>query len=194
VTASLAALASFVAALDRAGVHFFVGGAVASSTHGLMRSTEDLDIAAELEAAQVDPLVKELQSEFDVDDEAVRDAVKRRRPCNIYFRAEFTRIDLYVLANTPFNRSQMSRRVVLDIPGIARRVPLASPEDVVLKKLDWYRQGHEVSQRQWKDVLGVLVVQGPRLDAAYLKAWAHELDVEGLLDRALAEASLPLPR
>ena len=64
---------------------------------------------------------------------------------------------------------------------------MATPEDTVLAKLVWYRQGDEISDRQWRDILGVLVVQGERLDLAYMRRWAASLDVSDLLERALAE-------
>ncbi len=69
-----------------------------------------------------------------------------------------------------------------------RTAYIASAEDTVLTKLEWYRMGGEVSDRQWRDVLGVLKVQGKRLDLAYLRRWATELGIADLLERALAEA------
>ena len=64
---------------------------------------------------------------------------------------------------------------------------VASPEDTILAKLEWYRLGDEISDRQWRDILGVLAVQGDRLDFAYMRQWAATLDVSDLLERALDE-------
>ena len=72
----------------------------------------------------------------------------------------------------------------------APALDLASPEDVILAKLDWYQQGGGVSERQWRDVQGVLRVQSAVLDLAYLRRWSIALDLEGLLERALTEAGV----
>jgi hypothetical protein len=70
------------------------------------------------------------------------------------------------------------------------RVYLSSPEDVILHKLEWYRLGGGVSDRQWGDVLGVLKVQGEALDFGYLRQWAGELGLTELLAAALRDAGL----
>jgi hypothetical protein len=67
---------------------------------------------------------------------------------------------------------------------------LSSAEDAVLAKLEWYRMGGEVSERQWNDLLGILKVQGTALDLPYVRHWAADLQVTDLLERALAEAHL----
>jgi hypothetical protein len=65
---------------------------------------------------------------------------------------------------------------------------VTSPEDIILAKLEWYRMGGEVSERQWRDVLGVLKTRQGELDLSYLGKWAKELGVSDLLERALSEA------
>ena len=67
---------------------------------------------------------------------------------------------------------------------------LASPEDVVLRKLEWYKAGGAVSERQWLDVLGVVKVQAQVLDYAYLRQWAEQLELTDLLDQALRDAGV----
>ena len=83
----------------------------------------------------------------------------------------------------------MPRRLAPRLPPVA--VSTSSAEDTVLAKLQWYRDGGGVSDRQWNDVLGVLKVQGTTLDRAYLEDWARELGLADLLRRALEDAGLP---
>ena len=67
-------------------------------------------------------------------------------------------------------------------------VYISSAEDNILSKLEWYRLGGEVSDRQWRDILGVIKTQGERLDLTYLRQWAAALNVTDLLEKALLEA------
>jgi hypothetical protein len=68
-----------------------------------------------------------------------------------------------------------------------------SPEDILLQKLDWFRRGGGVSDRQWRDVLSILIVQGDRLDQTYLRSVAAESGLTDLLERARREAADPRP-
>ncbi len=89
----------------------------------------------------------------------------------------------------PFDQAQFERRVAQVIATEPERTAyVASAEDIVLAKLERFRIGGEVSERQWRDVLGVLKVQGERLDQDYLRRWADALNVSDLLERALSEA------
>jgi hypothetical protein len=97
--------------------------------------------------------------------------------------------DVFVSKRDPFDVKQLERRrleIVSRDPE--RSAYMASPEDIVLSKLRWYRQTNERSERQWSDVLGVLSVQTDKLDLEYLKHWAIELGVSDLLERALSES------
>lgn len=186
-----AALREVSAALDRLRVRHYVGGSFASSVHGLGRASLDVDIVAELDRQHVAALVAALAPAFYLDEERVTRAIDRRSSFNVIHLRSAVKIDLFVASGRPFDDQAMSRahaRPLTDEPTPSQ-VPVASAEDTVLAKLEWFRKGGEVSQRQWLDVLGVLAVQSEALDRGYLNRWATDLGVSDLLERALAEAS-----
>jgi hypothetical protein len=185
----LAAVTPVIDALDRLGVPYSVVGSVASSAHGVARASIDADLVADLREAHVGALVTALLPDYYVDRDAALDAVKRRSMFNAIHLATMLKVDIYVLTGRPFDRESFARSGpgALD-PTSARRYILATPEDVVVHKLEWYRAGGEVADRQWSDIVGVLRVQAGALDLGYMRRWAAALGVEDLLDRAVNDA------
>lgn len=176
-------------ALDECGLHYVVGGSVASSLSGEPRSTLDVDVVVAIRAADVEPLLAALGDDFHADAEAVRRAVRRRSSVNVFHHATSTKVDLFMLGGSPLDEQALSRRVRVQVAADPDRfLYVYTPEDILLQKLRWYRLGGEVSDRQWRDVLGIIVVQGEDLDDAYLQSGADLLNVTDLLDRALQEA------
>lgn len=181
-----------VAAFDAAGIRYFLGGSVASALYGEARSTRDVDFVAAMLPSHVEPFVAALGTDFYADANAIQTAVATRRSFNLIHLDTMVKADIFVFKAEPFGRSQFARRVGKQLsPDDSTSIYVASPEDTVLAKLQWYRDGGGVSDRQWNDVLGVLKVQGPTLDRGYLVEWARELGVTDLLRRALNDAGLP---
>ena len=176
-------------ALDQCGLRYVVGGSLASSVSGEPRSTLDVDLVVAISAADVDSLVAALGDDFYADAEAVQRAVRQRSSVNVFHRATSTKVDLFVLGGSPLDEQALNRRVRLQVATDPDRfLYVYTPEDTLLQKLRWYRLGGEVSDRQWRDVLGIVAVQGRALDDSYLRSGADLLAVTDLLDRALREA------
>lgn len=174
-------------ALERVGVRYFVGGSVASSVHGAPRFTRDLDVVVDLSEAQVPAFVAAAGPDFDIDEESLREEAQRRGSWNIFHTPSMLKIDLFFLKGDPFSTSQLARRVALETaPG--QKVFFASPEDTILRKLLWHREGNESSGQQVPDVVGIMKMKRGELDANYLEHWAARLGVTDLLARARAMA------
>jgi len=191
-TELLMAVGRVVAAFDALGVDYLVGGSVASSVFGEPRQTVDANILARLLGRHVDPLVQRLANEFYAEPTSIVGAIEAQSCFNLIHLETMTKVDVFVRWRDPFGESQFTRRQK-KLVGQSSPLELffASPEDTILAKLEWYRKGGLVSDRQWRDLLGVLKVQAGRLDQAYLRKWAGKLEVADLLKRALGEAGLP---
>ena len=188
----IAAMLAVVQVLDRHGIEYLVGGSMASATYGIYRPTQDIDLVADLRPEHVESWVGELASEFYVDAGAVRAAIHARGSFNAIYLPTMDKIDVFVVEPIPWAREEMRRRQVQHIKSEhgAAEVWFASPEDLVLQKLRWFRMGGETSERQWHDVLGVLKVQRRGIDLVYLDRWAEDLAVQDLLMQALRDAGI----
>ncbi|MCA9996654.1 MAG: hypothetical protein KDE56_12935 [Anaerolineales bacterium] len=176
--------------LERIGVTYAIGGSLASSLHGVMRSTLDVDIVADMRFEHVSPLATALAQEFYADNNMMQEAIKRRSSFNLIHYETAFKVDIFIRKLRPFDQMQLERRQISVIANDPERsVYVTSPEDTVLAKLEWYRLGSEVSERQWRDILGVLKTRVGELDLDYLRQWAAELKVSDLLEKVLLEAA-----
>jgi hypothetical protein len=190
-TELLLAVRRVVAVLDEIEVDYFVGGSIASSVFGEPRQTLDADLVARLLGRHAKPLVERLCKEFYVDLPAIEAAIQRQGSFNLIHLETVTKVDMFVRWRDPFGQSQFARRQKKSVGQVAPTdLFFASAEDTVLAKLEWYRKGGGVSDKQWRDLLGVIKIQGRTLDQAYLAEWAGQLGVADLLERALQQADL----
>ena len=177
--------------LEHLDVPYFVAGSYASNAHGFYRATADADLVADLKLKHVEPFVELLGDEFYLNAQTIRDAVTHRRSFNVIHLTTSQKVDVFLLTRDLFPLAEMERRQRLRLaPNAPEQVWMASVEDTILAKLDWYRIGGGVSDRQWGDITGVLKVQAEWLNFAYLDVWAKELGIADLLARALADSGL----
>ena len=179
---------------DELDIGYLVGGSIASSLFGLYRSTMDVDFVVDLQIAEVPRLVNALKNEFYVDAELIMDAINTETSFNVLHLPTMVKADIFLLKSSAWAKAEWSRRRLEQISSTEEelRIYLASPEDMIIQKLTWFRIGGGVSDRQWSDVQGILKVQSPALDYAYLQQWAVELKLTDLLQKAFEEADIDL--
>ncbi len=174
--------------LEELEIPYVLDGSMASSFFGEPRATADIDVAIKVEPDVGDRLVSRMRADFYVPEAAARAAVSSHDSFNLLATELGLKIDLFVLGDGLLDRRQIERRVLVPVPGRERGVWVTSPEDQILRKLDWYRQGGSTSDRQWRDVLGLLAVGAGTLDLDYLRETASEVGLTDLLILATADA------
>ena len=180
------ALAMLAGALEALRIPYLIGGSLASSAHGVLRATLDVDILAGLVAGQADALCAALGDGWYADAEEIRRALGAGRAFNLIHVASVRKFDIFPAASE-FHFSELARATRLEMGVFGERTvcPVATAEDILLAKLLWYRAGGEISERQWADITGILEANR-KPDFGYLREWARKLGVEALLRRALA--------
>ena len=177
------------AVFEQLNVSYLIGGSLASILYGMVRTTQDADFVAEMQEEHIRPFVSALEDEFYVDEEMISSSIRRNTSFNIIHRETFFKVDVFIPSPRPFLQSQLvraQRQTFAFETEISAK--FATPEDTILSKLEWFRLGGESSERQWRDILGIIKTRAAKLDFAYLQRWAAEIQVVDLLDRALQES------
>jgi hypothetical protein len=179
-------LAGIVAALDAGGIPHMLAGSFASTHHGVPRTTHDIDLVIDPSEPALDRFVRGLDPErFYVSPEAAREAWRRRGQFNVVDLSSGWKIDLILRKERPFSHEEFRRRQPVTLLGT--KIFVATAEDTVLAKLEWARLGE--SERQLRDVVGILEMRGHELDRAYVERWVADLGVEELWQRVQSEVS-----
>jgi hypothetical protein len=166
--------------LDAAGIPHMVAGSFASTYHGVPRATQDIDIVIDPSLAALDTFLADLpDADYYVDADAAYDALKRRSQFNVVDMATGWKVDLIVRKARPFSIEEFRRRQPAELFGV--NVFVATAEDSIIAKLEWAKLGD--SERQLRDVTGILNVRGSTIDRVYVEYWVTELGVTDHWDR-----------
>ena len=166
-------LRHLVETLERLGVRYLVTGSVATIFYGEPRLTNDIDVVVALPSGKVKSLCQSFPfPEYYVDEGAVHTAVETCGQFNIIHPTSGLKIDVVVPADTAFNRSRFAR-VMRVKPTSDYDASFASAEDVIVKKMEYYREGG--SEKHLGDIVGVLRISGDQIDRAYIADWAQRL-------------------
>jgi hypothetical protein len=174
---------------EKLRIPYFVTGSVAAMAYGEPRLTNDIDIVTGMEAAHISGLLAELPSDqFYVSEDMIRDAIRRRTQFNIIHPASGLKMDIVIRDQCPYNESRF-RRIRRIKPGEGYEANFASPEDIIIMKMRYYKEGG--SDKHLRDIAGILKISGAEIDRAYIHDWAIQLGVLEIWDRVIQALESP---
>jgi hypothetical protein len=170
-------LEKVVATFERLEITYLVTGSVAAMAYGEPRLTNVIDIVAELGEQHIAGLLAAFPpGEYYLSDEMIREAIRNQGQFNVIHPSSGLKIDIIIRRNTPFDASRFSRMRRIQ-PGEAYQANFAAPEDVIIKKMEFYKAGG--SEKHLRDITGIIKVSGADVDRQYIEGWAKQL---GLTD------------
>ncbi len=175
------------------GIRYYLSGSIACSVYGLPRGAQDIDFLADIQLEHVRPLIDHLQAAYTMNEQALRDAFAQRSAFSLLHLSSLVKVDVMLPRGTPFDSLVWQRLRQLSLIEGYQPIWIASPEDVVLMGLEWYRECGATADDQWNDLLGVVKVQAPTLDLTYLRHVAPTLNVSGLSEQALIDSGVREP-
>jgi hypothetical protein len=176
-------------ALEQAGIRYAIGGSWASTAFGEPRFTNDVDILVELTQENLGVFLRHLPDAFYADAEEALNSIQRGRPFNVIHMPTVLKFDMFPSSAFPLGSEELDRAISLEDTGLSKGPAwFVTPEDILLAKLYWFKLGGDVSEVQWRDVLGIVRGCSASLDRVYLERAASQLEVRDLLHRSLSEA------
>lgn len=180
--------AYLVNVLERLRLEYFITGSVAAAYYGEPRFTNDIDVVVRLSEESVVELCAQFAGpDFYVSEEAAKQAVRSRGQFNIIHAESGLKVDVIVPSDTPYDRGRLSRKQRARGDETYDAF-FASPEDVILKKMQYYREGG--SEKHIRDITGILKLSGDRLDAPYILEWADQLGLTDIWETILSKIKL----
>jgi hypothetical protein len=175
-------------ALERVGIPYMLTGSFASSYHGVVRATQDIDLVISPTTDQIRALIKLLpEAEYYADENAALEAQRLQRQFNVIDRMTGWKIDLIFRKSRPFSLREFERRETVDFHGMS--LAIATVEDVLLAKLEWAKRGG--SQRQIEDAAAILRIRAGGIDLQYIREWTKELQISEQWHEACRIAGIP---
>jgi hypothetical protein len=179
-------LRRLVNSLDALGIPYMIGGAQAAIFYGEPRLTRDIDVIADVGLEHIAGLLQHFPvAEFYLSEDAMREAIQDRSQFNIIHPTSGLKIDVILPKREPFDRVQFSRRERHQMAE-GHDAYFASPEDVILYKMIFFREGS--GDRHVRDILGMLSISGEAIDRRYIAEWAARLGLEEIWQSILARA------
>lgn len=187
----LLAVQPVIQAFEKLFIPYYIGGSIASSVYGMARATLDVDIIADLKINHIAYLNQILEHQYYIDEDMIADAIRTSSSFNLIHLETMIKIDVFIHKEDSYAEMALRRKRQDTFEELANvEFYFSSPEDIIIAKLQWYKIGGFVSERQWLDTIGVIKVQGDLLDKKYLKSWSQKLGLSSLMQKAFDEGDV----
>ena len=161
-------------------ISYLVTGSVASMAYGEPRLTNDIDIVAEIKPQQISAFIGSFPSnEFYISEDMIKEAINRKGQFNIIHPSSGLKVDVIIKQNNDFDKSRFNRKQDIQ-PADSYSASFASPEDVIIKKMEYYREGG--SEKHLRDITGILKISGDAVDRSYISDWSKRLGLTEIWD------------
>jgi hypothetical protein len=170
-------------ALEKLQIKYFITGSIASMFYGEPRFTNDIDVVADIKEEQIAGLMKLFpESKFYLSKDTVKNAIKNKSQFNIIHPASGLKIDIVISKEDDFDKSRFNRSKRVT-PVEAIRAKFASPEDVIIMKMKYYKEGE--SEKHLRDIASIMKISGDEIDKSYIELWVNKFSLSDIWNTVL---------
>jgi len=166
--------------LNKANIPYMISGSVAMNFHAQPRMTRDIDIVIVLSQGNIQSFIDTFKSEFYLEEETIREEVKRSGMFNLIHNKYIVKIDFIIQKNDEFSHAAFERRLKIDIDGV--KIYISSAEDLILAKLNWAKDS--MSEMQLRDVANIKNF-AKDIDYSYIDNWVKKLGLQEIYKKAV---------
>ncbi len=167
-----------ISAFEKLGIKYFVTGSIASMFYGEPRFTNDIDVVADIRESHISGLLKFFpEDKFYISEDAVRDAIKNKYQFNIIHPVSGLKVDIMISKKNDFDNSRF-RRINRISPMENTQANFASPEDVIIMKMIYYKEGE--SEKHLRDITSILKISGDLIKREYIEDWVAKLGLNNI--------------
>jgi hypothetical protein len=173
------ATVAVIDALNSQHIPYMLVGSLSSGFYGTARVTQDADFVVQLDVGALSALMAKLGPQFRLNPQVRFELATASRRCLVELADKSYLIDLFWLSEDPHDVERFARR--RQVHFLDRDVFLPTVEDAIITKLRWFRAGQR--HKDFQDAVGMVAVQGDRIDWDYVTGWCDRHGTRELLDR-----------
>jgi len=162
--------------LENHKIPYMLTGALTVVYYARPRASHDIDFVVEINQSDIKRVAnafKKLSTEYLIQEDDIREGVKKKNMFNVIYLPTFTKLDFWLLTDDSFDKERFKRRKKVKLLG--KTMILSTPEDTIIQKLLWHKEAQ--IEKHIVDAAFTYQIQRKRLDKKYLSHWVKELNL-----------------